>query len=1175
MTTRETDKATRYIDQLNVARLNGSWNEVRELVRKVQKHAPTRQCLILTATTETELGADNPPRPTSSASQSGNRHSGAIEKLSQAIHSENGHPEDVFGARVCLGHAYWLQNQWQEVISTLVQEHWDAAQQGSLTPILMFSLLKGKYLQGSAYEKLGSLGEAEKVFESAIRIIANLRQTVLEHHETHRWASRVLGELCALGLSDQEKRTLESMNKSLVRYRAWSGVGRDAPLERNKAQSSTRIWRAYHSLLADIFKSNLVYTASEEQPLAVSTSKISRSTQTVQRNKQFAELKSVAKGCEAALMKETDFPKANETNEVFETFADEVVQIWRIITSSEWSNADLGEQGKIGCTRNVLEFLYRAASRTFHSTPILRHLITTHASLAEFDLAIKALDSYIEIISKGKARAEKTGKHELGLDNDDIVLYTVSEAVRFLSLYGESKHALKAYQLGQKISSWLQQKRPRSSSSVSRDLDPASASERVEAEQFSTSSALAAAYKGIGQSKANWARYVQDTKLRGDLQDEANRSLVRSHHLAGQSGADLEIAYLLAYSQAEQRSIADAIDTVTTALSQDRKSPITAVTRSTAEVAFEAQRRRLPLLHLLVLLLSANNQYDTAVTICESTLEETIEAARACDSTITDYQNGEDDGRAFADLPAYLAENLEDAEKECLIQLKMSEMELLILIEDVSYAASKQHELLKMYGKLFGNPRPKSAATTVGANTTMTLPKSRAGTVKSFRESIFGRPKSARRSLDKDTFDPPPPVPDHPLLAKNAEKAVAESQPSPPVVLKVTNEDGEQVEDEPKSKLGRISLSIRRGRQRHSHDVSKLQQQEDHNTKRSASDPPPNAFLNGTPPKTRKDKSRSRERKASRGSTQTPDMTATQPIGSTNGISEKDESKAVPAPALRLVKHDARSRRHPAPFLSRHQRQAHHISVLIDIWLFISVMYTKEDLYDEAKTAIGEAEKLVETFKMQQANVESSARAWQNRGWGLGRSISRLTADICAERGRIDILMSAPHSALNFLERGLSFETDHSAIITQLSVILLDIYEEKIPPEPPSSKDLIAIASTNSSMNIDGHQLPKTKTSQSVSDVEQNANQAPRRPKATEPSPEELNRIAARDRAYMLLSSLTKLGEGWDNAEAWFHLSRAHELMGQTEKAEACLWWVVQLEDARPVRPWHVAGIMQ
>jgi len=72
-------------------------------------------------------------------------------------------------------------------------------------------------------------------------------------------------------------------------------------------------------------------------------------------------------------------------------------------------------------------------------------------------------------------------------------------------------------------------------------------------------------------------------------------------------------------------------------------------------------------------------------------------------------------------------------------------------------------------------------------------------------------------------------------------------------------------------------------------------------------------------------------------------------------------------------------------------------------------------------------------------------------------------------------------------------------------------------------------------------------------------------------SPPELNRLAARDRAYGLLSTLTKLGTGWDHSEAWFTLARAYEESGQIEKTKDVLWWCVELEDTRPVRAWkHV-----
>lgn len=74
-------------------------------------------------------------------------------------------------------------------------------------------------------------------------------------------------------------------------------------------------------------------------------------------------------------------------------------------------------------------------------------------------------------------------------------------------------------------------------------------------------------------------------------------------------------------------------------------------------------------------------------------------------------------------------------------------------------------------------------------------------------------------------------------------------------------------------------------------------------------------------------------------------------------------------------------------------------------------------------------------------------------------------------------------------------------------------------------------------------------------------------------SPPELSRLAARDRAFGLLSTLTKLGAGWDYSEAWYSLARAYEESGQLEKAKEVLWWCVELEDTHPVRSWRSVAL--
>lgn len=69
-----------------------------------------------------------------------------------------------------------------------------------------------------------------------------------------------------------------------------------------------------------------------------------------------------------------------------------------------------------------------------------------------------------------------------------------------------------------------------------------------------------------------------------------------------------------------------------------------------------------------------------------------------------------------------------------------------------------------------------------------------------------------------------------------------------------------------------------------------------------------------------------------------------------------------------------------------------------------------------------------------------------------------------------------------------------------------------------------------------------------------------------------VDRLAARDRACALLSGLTKLGTGWNRADAWFALARAHEESGQPERAKDLLWWCVELEEGGGVREWASVG---
>ena len=181
---------------------------------------------------------------------------------------------------------------------------------------------------------------------------------------------------------------------------------------------------------------------------------------------------------------------------------------------------------------------------------------------------------------------------------------------------------------------------------------------------------------------------------------------------------------------------------------------------------------------------------------------------------------------------------------------------------------------------------------------------------------------------------------------------------------------------------------------------------------------------------------------------------------------------------------------------------------------------------------------------------------------------------IIIQKGDLASARGLPFEASSHYEDSLSYYPDHPASIISLSSQLLDIYTEAMPAEPPQPSLTTQNATAGSATNT----LAVTSLSSQFSSITAPAS-TPEQTSATsispskEPAPAELNRLAARERAYMLLSNLTRLGCGWDDSEAWLQLARAHELSGQIGKAKEALWWVVELEETRPVRGWRDAAV--
>lgn len=194
------------------------------------------------------------------------------------------------------------------------------------------------------------------------------------------------------------------------------------------------------------------------------------------------------------------------------------------------------------------------------------------------------------------------------------------------------------------------------------------------------------------------------------------------------------------------------------------------------------------------------------------------------------------------------------------------------------------------------------------------------------------------------------------------------------------------------------------------------------------------------------------------------------------------------------------------------------------------------------------------------------------------------------QRGYLSIARKLPYAALSDFEAALTHFPDHPSAIVGLSNILLDIYTETLPPppslpciEPPSPINTPSQSNLNTSTLRQSIPLTAGPATSSTMPAVQlgslSFENSDRASMSLKPSNSDnsdsnglLDRLAARDRAYGLLSGLTKLGSGWNYSEAWFALARAQEEAGQVEKARDALWWCVELEDGRGVRGWDCVG---
>lgn len=171
------------------------------------------------------------------------------------------------------------------------------------------------------------------------------------------WSEHLLVRLCQL--SDQSANTSDLVDSSTAlktfRYwdKFWEGSARSGGSEAANAPRYRRLaWKAYYVTLSAILRFDLPY---EHEAVLTDQEKPALHNQSSIRLRQRAELKRVETVYESLLIKETQFPKASESNREIEGWVDSVIDNWRLFCGPTWHDNDLGEGGKEGVARSVLD----------------------------------------------------------------------------------------------------------------------------------------------------------------------------------------------------------------------------------------------------------------------------------------------------------------------------------------------------------------------------------------------------------------------------------------------------------------------------------------------------------------------------------------------------------------------------------------------------------------------------------------------------------------------------------------------------------------------------------------------------------------------------------------------------------------------------------------------------
>jgi tetratricopeptide (TPR) repeat protein len=600
-------------------------------------------------------------------------------------------------------------------------------------------------------------------------------------------------------------------------------------------------------------------------------------------------------------------------------------------------------------------------------------------------------------MTRGKDRAEKSGERDAGIDDDSTVLRTSAEAIRVLCRFGSREESKKALEIGETIEGWLEQ-----SELTGQSASDAGSTRSIEA--IVEPRSLAIAYCAIGISLSQWARFTYEADARAGIQAKAVSYLRKSLAPKLEESNNLEALYALALVLAQTRDIAGSIKAVKIALSPATKNKASVSADGVMNLGhtteFGRERKLIPFWHLLALLLTARADFSAAEQACEAAFEQFGDPAILFGKDDTEGYRSEhlNEVTGKSDRSFGIVDRMERFEKTAVLEIKMTQLALVEIVDGSTPAVDGCDELLALYARLFGDP---TAEKIPPKPTTMAPPKSSAGTI---RGSIFRSKGSVKSPLKNHTAQ------HSSVVSSNASAAVTQTSQAPTIQVTDENTNGNAKQHHHHHLLPHRHHDDQPGVQRSS---SKLQKRSANSLRKKSEldgqqEPEvpqlPDGIADSAPTRNSTVRSKSARRSsvssANRKSIESYDR-------SLRPIPHNMSHTAEPPPSGHTSQPPKQDTRLPAPFpfqgyippephFSKIQERRQKVSLLASIWLFICGLYTRADMLDDANDAVKEAQKLVETFEAEVAQESSTSKAFAERGWGGGKSVEELWGDVYA-----------------------------------------------------------------------------------------------------------------------------------------------------------------------------------